>query len=152
MLLGLQSNSSAHPCPWCNISSKKLKTVGSSRTIEIILNQFLRWHKETKGQLSHAKQYENCIGLPLLVGDSDKPVLHYIPPPELHILLGIVQKLFDTLKMEYPEVALEWVKRLFIGFYHYGKFNGNSARKILKNVAILETLHRQQIRGCVFCV
>lgn len=54
---------------------------------------------------------ENCINIPLIIGDEETPVLKYIPPPELHLLLGVVQKLFDCLELENTNVATEWIKK-----------------------------------------
>ncbi|CAH0563173.1 unnamed protein product [Brassicogethes aeneus] len=146
ILLGLQSNSSAHPCPWCEINAKDLKEKGLSRTISSITKQSTAWKANGKMKMK-AKFYKNCVYIPLIIGDEETPVLRYLPPPELHLLLGIVQKLYDSLKYEFPEVASEWVRQASIDFDHFGKFNGNNSRNLLKKVDILEIVSPGTIAG-----
>ncbi|CAH0553241.1 unnamed protein product [Brassicogethes aeneus] len=109
MILSLQSNSSAHPCPWCDVSCTNLESKGISRTIHTITDQYQQWQSNTNGDIAKAKYYGNCTNIPLIVGNEHEPVLKYIPPPELHLLLGVVQKIFDLLKTEIPEKCEEWV-------------------------------------------
>lgn len=83
---------------------------------------------------------ENCINIPLITGCEHTPIIKYIPPPELHLLLGVVQRIFDFLKRDVPEAADEWIKRAGVKLDHYQKFNGNNARKLLKKVDLLRTI------------
>lgn len=55
ILLGLQTCSSTHPCPWCD--SKNLAEAGMSRTFESIQKNYLRWKSEGKEKLANAKRY-----------------------------------------------------------------------------------------------
>lgn len=98
MLLGLQSNSSCHPCPWCDIVHQKLDIKGKLRTINSITEQYISWKEQTASDLSKAKEFFNCTNIPLITGEGDAPVLKYVPPPELHLMMGVTQHIFDNLK------------------------------------------------------
>ncbi len=68
-------------------------------------------------------------------------IIQYIPPPELHILIGIVTHLFIKLENEYPEIADQWLSNSKLKFFKGQKqFNGNTARQLLKNYNYLEKL------------
>ena len=41
-----------------------------------------------------AKHYGNVIHMPILSGEPDTLVIDLLPPPELHLLLGVVNTLF----------------------------------------------------------
>ncbi|XP_030748106.1 uncharacterized protein LOC115876459 [Sitophilus oryzae] len=110
ILLGLQSNSSTHTCPWCDVNVKEMEIKGSFRTIKSITENTNLW-QQSGGNITKAKDFKNCINIPLIIGDVETPVLRYIPPPELHLLLGVVQKLFDCLELENINVATEWIKK-----------------------------------------
>lgn len=68
LILGLQSNASRHPCPWCDISSDRLNEKGMSRTIESIMLNYRKWIAETGGNLTKSKFYGNCVNSPLIPG------------------------------------------------------------------------------------
>lgn len=116
MCVGLQSCASTHPCPWCTAVKQKLHEKGVSRTFGRIKECFKRWKDQGKGLKANAKYYgnknktsligdtiskktyfnstmkhtENCINEPLVTAEDDEPVLKYIPPPQLHMLIGRV--------------------------------------------------------------
>ena len=60
-----------------------------------------------------------------------------IPPPELHLLIGTVNKMFDELSKVWPDCEDMWMKALHI----------NDSRKLLKNVKILEDSCPPHLRG-----
>ncbi|XP_030767757.1 uncharacterized protein LOC115891445 [Sitophilus oryzae] len=112
---------------------------GSFRTIKSITENTNLW-QQSGGNITKAKDFKNCINIPLINGDEETPVLKYIPPPELHLLLGVVQKLFDCLELENTNVATEWIKKAGLKLDHYGKYNANNARQLLKKLDILKTI------------
>lgn len=57
MLLGLQANSSSHPCPWCDVFFKDLEGKGQMRTIHNISEQNILWQKNTDGKLDKVKHF-----------------------------------------------------------------------------------------------
>ncbi|XP_030760851.1 uncharacterized protein LOC115885956 [Sitophilus oryzae] len=110
ILLGVQSNSPTHTCPWCDVNGKEMEIKGSFRTIKSITENTNLW-QQSGGNITKAKDFKNCINIPLIIGDEETPILKYIPPPELHLLLSVVQKLFDCLELENTNVATEWIKK-----------------------------------------
>lgn len=140
ILLGLQSNSSTHPCPWCEAKNINLNQSGDLRSISSITAHYNNWAAQTGSDKSKAKYFANCVNVPLITGDYDEPILNFIPPPELHLLMGTVQHLFDNLKREHTEIAEQWIKDAGVQVDHYQRFNGNNARKLLKKSYLLENL------------
>lgn len=56
IILGLQSCSSLHPCPWCTVSSKNLNKKGDIRTFGLIKQKYKQW-KESGGAISSSKDF-----------------------------------------------------------------------------------------------
>lgn len=134
------SNSATHFCGWCNIPRSRISMTGSPRSYDSILRDYKEWIAES-GDRKDAANFNNCISEPILHPDCNTPIVELIPPPELHLLLGITTHIFDELKKELPEVAENWLKQANIEKFHGGSsFNGNGARRLLKCCDILENL------------
>lgn len=76
-------------------------TLGESanfRTIGSIVMNYSNW-QASGGKKNDAKNYANCIQQPVVTGDSNKLILDVIPPPELHLMLGVVNTVFDHMQM-----------------------------------------------------
>ena len=97
--LGLMSHSSLHPCPWCHWvkGSRDLDKQWELRTFEGIRHWQERWVQETGCDPKQCKKYFNCKELPLPIFPDVGLVSDYVPLPELHLHLGIVNKLTDEL-------------------------------------------------------
>ena len=99
---------------------------------------------ESKKEKKDAKHFGNVIHPPIICDDieNDTPVICIIPPPELHLLIGPVNKLYDSLESEWPE-SEAWLKVCNIKReeYHGGQFAGNESRKLLKSIDKLEGLN-----------
>lgn len=54
--------------------------------------------------------------------------------------MGVVQKIYDSLKKDFPEIAESWLRSSGIQLDHYSRFNGNNARNLLKKVDVLKAL------------
>ena len=54
-------------------------------------------------------------------------------PPELHLMLGPVNTMYDQLSKVWPACE-QWIERLYIKRedYHGGSFNGNGSRKLIR--------------------
>lgn len=140
-LLGLMSNSAKYFCAWCETEKDRKKHNGEKRTIESIKKNFINWRDQTGSNKKYAMSYKNCINDPLIISDDNQPIISFIPPPELHILIGVVGHLYNALEKECPEVAVKWLKVCNIQFFHGLKqFNGNSARQLLKRHKDLKIL------------
>lgn len=73
----------------------------------------------------------------MITAEDDDPVLKFIPPPELHLLIGITTHLFKNLEREFGELADEWLNSLNLKMDHRGQFNGNTAKKLIQNANFL---------------
>ena len=146
VLRGVMNRSSCHPCCWCDAKRDALHRKGEQRTIGSLLSLFFDFF-ESKKDKKEAKHFGNVIHPPMLSDDvySNTPVISIIPPRELHLLIGPVNKLFDEMEEVWPEAEVR-LKRCNVKRedYHGGSFNGNSSRKLLKNVDRLEALNPPQ--------
>ena len=83
---------------------------------------------------------------PLLPEQDETRVLDVIPPPELHLLLGIVNHLFVGFKKAWP-MASEWPNLIHLKpvAYHGGQsFNGPDCHKLLQSIDKIEELAHLQ--------
>ena len=140
ILCGLQAHSSSHPCSWRSIDFTNLKKAGALRT----LGSFKESYKSflSAGSiLAKAKHTGNFFHPPILSGADDTLILDILPPPELHLLLGIVNHIFQKMKSVWPN-AEKWPTSLNMKLspYHGGMFEGNDCGKLLRNVDRLQQL------------
>ena len=140
IVLGLMSHSSIHPCCWCDIDKYNLHQKGNQRTVGS-LNKLYQEFRDAFAPKSDAKHYGNVINRPLIDGNPEIPVIHMIPPPELHLLLGPVNHIYDEMNKVWPD-SYRWLDACHVKKTEYqgGKFEGNDCRKLLKNVQILNEL------------
>lgn len=96
IILGIMGHSSKHPCSWCDISSSDLQNCGNLRSIDSIRSEYNNWCKSGK-QMKTAKNFQNCTNNPIFEFQNDVNILDLIPPPELYLLLGITNLLFQKL-------------------------------------------------------
>lgn len=102
--LGLMSHSSRYPCPFC-LWRKDGHGYPKMRTFEGIS----KWAEKLKREGGEAKYYYNCVAQPLSIFPKFGRVLDFIAPPELHLLTGVVNKVYNELVAVHPE-ASEWAK------------------------------------------
>lgn len=142
ILCGIQSHASSHPCCWCDIDSGNLQSKGKQRTLESFRTQFQLFRSHSRGSKLQAKKYVNVVNEPLIQADDDsKAVLELIPPMELHLMLGVVNRLFKAL-LRVWQGASEWPTQLHLNHqpYHGGDFVGNDCKKLLNNIDLLSDL------------
>ena len=141
ILLGLMSHSSSHPCCWCDVDKDNLYKRGTQRTLASLEDLF--WKYFCAGsKKDKAKDFGNVIHLPIMENvDTSMPVLDIVPPPELHLMLGPVNHMYDELNKVWLK-SEDWLKSCYVkkSDYHGGKFEGNECRKLLKNIDSLENL------------
>ena len=143
ILLGLMSHGSTHPCCWCDVCKDNLSSKGVTRTIQNMMGLFWDYF-EANAARKDAKNYGNVIHTNMFAGgniDEETPIFLLVPPPELHLLMGPVNKMYDELSKVWTACE-EWIQRLHIKKeeYHGGTFNGNDCRKLLKHVSILKEI------------
>ena len=137
--VGKQSHASKIPCTWCSAtapyeSDAPLYTLGKIR-------RNVTAFRDAGMPLRKAQLYENCVQMPLLEGPDSALVLDLIPPPELHLMLGVVNKIFDSLNEEWGEDrAYEWGAKNYIirTSYRGGSMEGNQCRQLLMKLGLLE--------------
>ena len=140
ILLGLMSHSSLHPCCWCDTDKYHLNEKGNQRTIGS-LNNMYRNFRDANVDTNKAKDFGNVVNPTLVKGDDETPVIHVIPPPELHLMLGPVNHIYDELSKVWVN-SKQWLDAINVKKvdYHGGQFEGNECRAILKNIQVLREL------------
>ena len=143
IICGLQAHSSAHPCSWCDISSKDLAKCGSLRTFGSIRRDYQAFIA-TDANIKKASLFRNSVHEPIINASDAYFVLDVLPPMELHLLLGVVNHLLQSLSKIWTH-APEWLALLHIQQqpFHGGQLAGNECRKLLKNLDALERLAQQ---------
>ena len=150
ILSGLQPCSSKHPCCYCTWSSDGKTTQDFPlRTMGMIRTQNQLWESYCESQRQRGKQpdrtklksYQNCEHRPVFEDSDDTLILDKCPPPQLHILLGVFNQIFKFMADVWP-AANEWPAKLCLEkeAQFGGTFNGNSCRKLLKNLHLLKNL------------
>lgn len=117
ILTGIMTHSSNHPCTYCNAVKGNLDQMGEYRTIGNCMINYEDWQKEG-GKKNCAKIYENCINPPLFVGDEDDKIIDFVPPPELHLFIGIVNTVYDHMIVEFEDDAKKWAQMCHVQRVH----------------------------------
>lgn len=142
ILAGIMSHSSMYPCTWCDAAQHQLGEAAVLRTIGSIIDNYNKW-KDAGAVKDNAKHFMNCIHEPLLKGDQDTLILDIIPPPELHLLIGVVNTLFERMQKDFNDTALKWAASCNVArqVIHGGSgFNGNASKKLLDKVDDLRSI------------
>ena len=93
--------------------------------------------------------------MPLLVGDDSVLILLLIPPPELHLLLGVANKILDCLNVQWGEdKAYIWTETKCIvrKGYRGGCMEGNACKKLLLKAAELEADLPTDLKEFAICL
>ena len=110
-------------------------SIGVLRTIENLSELFWQFY-DSRATKKDAKHFGNAIH-PSMIEDSDKSklILELVPPPELHLMMGPVNTLYNALE-KVCDNSDEWLKSCHVkrSDYHGGAFEGNDCRKLLKKV------------------
>ena len=138
VLCGLQSHASKFPCTWCEATQPWSKPC-QPRTLGRI-RKMVQAYRNSGSQLKKASDFLNCIHEPLMSGEDETPVLSIIPPPELHLMLGAVNKIFEELNKAWGDnKGTTFASRHNICRTDYfgGGYEGNQCKEILKKVDLL---------------
>lgn len=123
-VLGLMTASSAHPCCYCDWHKEKIGKFGpyNLRTFEEIREHAKKW-KESGSKRSNAKFFKCCIKNPIDFFPETGLVLDYVAIPELHLMEGVVNKLFQELSLiwdgawKWPEVPNMLFRKFTFHFF-----------------------------------
>ena len=105
IICGLQAHSSAHPCTWCESSAKDLLNQGKLRTFHS-LDQNVSLFNAAGSNIKRARDYMNVVHSPVFDLAGGTLVLDFIPPMELHLLIGVFNHLFAALLKVFPQGTL----------------------------------------------
>ena len=99
VLLGMMSHSPCHPCAWCDTTKDIPYKKGKKRTISNSMKLFWNFFK-SRSEKKEAKNFGNVMHPPILCDDESKytPIIFLLPPPELHLLVGPVNKMNNALE------------------------------------------------------
>lgn len=142
ILCGIMSHSSLYPCTWCYSKKDELSECSQLRTLQNILDNFTNW-RDAGSVKNQAKNFFNCIHPPILGNDKDKRIIDIITPPELHLMLGVVNTLYNHMLAEFEEATLIWTKRCNVTREETragAGFNGNSCKMLLDKIDVLRAV------------
>ena len=139
IVAGLQNHSSKHPCTWCD-STEPYDKVGKLRTIGKI-SEYAEAYKSAGYPLKKPQRYYSCIHTPLFEKSPETEILDLIPSPELHLMLGVTNLIFNELNAKWGnDEAYKWAEECLhikrIG-YRGGSFEGNQCKYILEKANLL---------------
>ena len=97
IILGLSSQGGKYTCVYCEEEKKELST-GRLRSFGR-LNECFAGYVAQGSKERNMKNHYNVIHECLLDGDPETLVLHIIPPPELHLLMGVVNHLLEIIRL-----------------------------------------------------
>ena len=139
--VGIQACSSTFACPFCNSSIHEFDTEGTPRTIRRIREMHDAWVSPLggKGNPNNLHKYEGCEHYPALPGRGlDEEILDIIAPGELHLVLGIVNKVLTEIRVVWKARLDAWFESLSLDKAGYQfettDFNGSNCLKVLDNV------------------
>lgn len=142
ILAGIMSHSSTYPCTWYHAKKGELHKCSTLRSPQNTLENYEKW-RGSGAIKDKAKNFFNCVNPPLFMSEKDKVYLDIIPPPELHLMLGVVNTLFSHMLKDYETESLAWAKACYAEreiTYGAPAFKGNSCKKLLNNVDILRSM------------
>ena len=137
-LLGKQSASCTHACPFCECSAPwtcpcPANTLGS-------LSNHYNNYVADGSRPQNAKKFQNCTRPALLSGSPDTPIISLINFSELHALTGITGKLVNEMIAVFrnKDKGGQWVENFMAEnniswcVYRPQTFEGNQARKFIR--------------------
>ena len=144
IIAGIQSHGCSYPCLWCECPKTIFQDVEKSRSFVVrslgsVRSNAADFMNIAKGNKVFAKEYKSCVHPPLISGDDRDIFIQHLPPPELHLLLRITNKLFKELQKCDADIAQQWIASMGITQpqLHGGEFNGNMCRKMLQHAGAL---------------
>ena len=139
---GIQSHSCQHPCVFC-LWPANAPPGGQYelRTFEGCSSDRRRWLQETGGDRKQLSKYNNCEHEPMDMFPLVGVIMHHVPIPELHLLLGVVNRLYKECIDELPQCE-QWARQLHLvrEKYFSKTFEGNECKKLLDNIPVLEQI------------
>lgn len=142
IFIGLMTHSSSYPCTWCIAHKDDLKTLGILRTIGSCIDNFEAWQKRG-GKKEDCKNFKCCSNIPIISSEKEKQVTELVPPPELHLMMGVVNALFNNMVKKFENLSEIWAKKCDVSrevLYGNVGFAGNASKKLLNKADVLREL------------
>ena len=157
IVLGLQTATAMFPCPYCFIRLDEMRNVSSmeqslseesvdaprDRTFGKLKESHQKFTDVYNGNKRKAKLADSTVNPSLIEEDDDLRVLDKCPPGELHLLQGFTNHLFfhGLVPLLGRDKAMKWPLALNVvsQSYHGEVFEGNAARKLIKNSDLLQS-------------
>lgn len=145
ILGGIQAHGSSYPCVWCEAPKCDFGTEKARsypvRSLGSVKQKSQEYHNQVlqNPRKTQAKDFTSCVHKPLLSGEDSDIFIKNLPPPELHLLLRITNRIFKALKAACTISAMQWLDKLGIQvpMLHSGEMNGNMCRRLLKKTRVL---------------
>merc|ERR1712208_155473 len=99
-------HSCRYPCFGCHWQKDSEEHSAELRTFESIRDNHAAW-LASGGAQNNLKNFFNCKDEPLKLFPRTGIIVHHVPPPSLHLRLGLVNTLYTGLKNVFPG-ADEW--------------------------------------------
>ena len=126
--VGLGAHSSKHPCPYCEGTAGIWESDARIRTLESIQENYDNW-SDSSGIRKDLKMYFNCCQKPLIgiYEEGSTQVLKICPPPALHLMMGVVNKIIDGILVHFPPLESWLLENLHITRedYHGKNYEGS---------------------------
>ena len=152
--LGLCTCAAVYSCPHseCFKDDNGDWVCGDRRTFARILTSFLRW-QHSGGKKATRKNFKNCQHPPLVpYGDPTEAVLSRIPPPGLHLFLGLNHILKGFME-KWPGLQ-QWLQGHGITFMDYfsSTLEGPECSKVLRLLDELERVSPEECAPFITCM
>ena len=141
--LGLQGHQCRHPCCFCEWIKGKDKHNYPLRTFEKLRKDHQEFLQHS-GEKKDVKKFNNCIRPASSLFPEIGKVMDVVALPELHIMLGVVNKLFFELNAIDHVVATKWSRvHLHVQPAEWSsQYAGNDCKKLLANTEVLRNIAR----------
>ena len=103
MVYGMQPCSAKFSCPWCHGTAPFDKKHYTLRTFKS-LRENCKGFKDLaakiglKKAMKQAMNFKSVVNENLIEGEDDEELIERSPPDELHVVLGVMNKTFDSLE------------------------------------------------------
>lgn len=128
VLIGIICHASSFPCTWYSAHKNSFGVWGEYRTFHSCLKNYNAW-RISGSKKANAKHFENFTNLPVNCEDENLEIIRIIPPPELHLMLVVINRLYNYMLKEFEQDALQWTKECNVPqeLWHGGlRFAGNA--------------------------
>ena len=110
ILVGKSGGRPKYGCPFCD-ACYPFEAEGELYCLNDLLELNSKF-KESNAPLSRQKEFQNVVNSPLIIAEGDQLILGILVPPELHLLLGVTEKLLSGIENNVfptPELGLKFM-------------------------------------------